>query len=434
MHRVLFHLDMDAFYAAVEQRDNPALRGKPVIVGSPPTQRGVVCAASYEARKYGVRSAMPSMTAGRLCPAGIFVPVHMQKYKVESGKIMEIAGETGGIIEQVSIDEAYLDLSSICQSESADQSLYNAVPLGQQLKRRIAQERGLTASVGIAGNKLLAKLASDFSKPNGLTLIPERDKVLFLRPMPVQALYGVGKVTAQLLEREGIRTVGDLQDSQVDLRRLVGSFAMALMRFAFGEDDRPLETGDEVKSISSENTFLKDTDDRKILRHCLREQAQEIAGKLQTGGLAAQTIQVKVRYSDFSTLTRQITMDETINEAAEVYRLACFLLAKEKPHLNLASLFCPSLVSLEPPPLPYHKNDFCSVNNLSPFHRVARHAMTSPIVLYCSPSIARDDHLLNHPVRWTGRSTTSGLVWGPLLVRNSTRRTRFDDETVLAFH
>jgi DNA polymerase-4 len=330
MHRVIFHFDMDAFYASVEQRDNPSLRGKPVIVGSPPNQRGVVCAASYEARKFGVRSAMPSTTAGRLCPKGIFVPVQMEKYKEESRQIMEIVSRTGAVIEQVSIDEAYLDLTSLCQQDEHDQCLYEAVPMAKALKKRIFEERSLTASIGIAGNKLLAKLASDFNKPNGLTLIPERDKVLFLRPMPVQALYGVGKVTSELLKAEGILTVGDLQDYRGNLRALVGSFASELMRFAVGEDDRPLETDDVVKSISSENTFLKDTDDRKILRNCLREQSAEISGKLKKRGLVAQTIQVKVRYSDFSTLTRQITVDDPITEPAEIYRLGCFLLGKER--------------------------------------------------------------------------------------------------------
>lgn len=330
MHRVILHLDMDAFYASIEQRDNPALRGKPVIVGSPPHQRGVVCAASYEARRFGVRSAMPSTTAARLCPGGIFVPVRMDQYKEESRWIMELVAQIGGVLEPVSIDEAYLDLSLPCQREEVDESLYAAVPIAQELKKRIFQERNLTASIGIAANKLLAKLGSDFGKPDGLTLVPERDKVLFLRPMPVRALYGVGKVTAQILEAQGIRTVGDLQDFQGDLRSLVGSFATELRRFAFGEDDRPLEIDAAVKSISSENTFLKVTEDRQILKNCLREQAQELAEKLKQNGLGAHTVQVKVRYRDFTTLTRQITMDDLIDQAAEIYRLGCYLLAKDR--------------------------------------------------------------------------------------------------------
>src|SRR5438552_9399000 len=201
MFRVIFHRDMDAFYASIEQRDTPSLRGRPVIVGSPPTQRGVVCAASYEARKFGVRSAMPSVTAGRLCPKGVFVRPRMEHYRQESGKIMAIVAHTGALIEQVSIDEAYLDLREVVGQASrsaaardatggpavpldADEALYLAVPLARELKRRILAERGLTASIGIATNKLLAKLASDFSKPDGLTLIPERDKSLWKSRSP----------------------------------------------------------------------------------------------------------------------------------------------------------------------------------------------------------------------------------------------------------
>ena len=177
---------------------------------------------------------------------------------------------------------------------------------------------------------MLAKLASDFDKPDGLTLIPERDKVLFLRPMSVRLIHGVGKVTEQALSLAGIRTVGDLQDYPGDLRALVGSFGPRLKQFAFGHDDRPLELGEDVKSISSEETFLIDTDDRPALRRCLREQAAEISGKLKRRRLAAKTVQVKIRFSDFTTLTRQITVEEPVTEAGEIYRLGCFLLAKEK--------------------------------------------------------------------------------------------------------
>jgi len=346
--RVILHLYMDAFYAAIEQRDNPALRGQPVIVGSLPTQRGVVCAASYEARKFGVRSAMPSITAGRLCPKGIFVPVRMDKYKAESVKIMELMSQTGADIEPMSIDEAYLDFSAVVARASpmadmvrasdgngeasftCDEALQIAEPIARELKERIFTQRNLTASIGIASNKLLAKLASDYKKPDGLTLIAEKDKVRFLRPLPVRAIHGVGRVTEEILNEAGILTVGDLQDYQKDLRALVGSFAARLKSFAFGEDDRPLELGDIIKSISSEETFLQDTDDRKILTKSLREQAADVASKLQREQLAAQTVLVKLRYGDFTTLTRQITVEEPFAEAAQIYRLACFLLAREK--------------------------------------------------------------------------------------------------------
>jgi len=330
MYRVIFHLDMDAFYAAIEQRDNPALRNRPVIVGGPPSKRGVVSAASYEARRFGVRSAMPSATAGRLCPSGIFVPPRMEHYREESRHIMAILAATGASIEPMSIDEAYLDLAHLCQGEDVDASLRLGLPIAHDLKSRIRHERGLTASIGIASNKLLAKLASDFQKPDGLTLIPERDKVAFLRPMPVRAIHGVGRVTEQVLLQAGIRTVGDLQDYSGDLRALVGSWGRGLRQFAFGEDDRPLELGDEIKSISCEETFERDTDDRRQLRHCLREQAADIAARLKRKRLGAHTVQVKVRYGDFTTLTRQISVEEPLADANEIYRLGCHLLGREK--------------------------------------------------------------------------------------------------------
>ena len=335
MPRVIFHLDMDAFYASIEQRDNPSLRGKPVIVGSPPTQRGVVCAASYEARKFGVRSAMPSVTAGRLCPKGIFVRPRMNVYRDESSEIMAIVSQSGAETEQMSIDEAYLDLTGVIRKRvsanaTTDEWLEASVSIGRELKGRISIERGLTASIGIAANKLLAKIASDYQKPDGLTLLRERDKVQFLRPLPIRAIHGVGKVTEQELNRAGIQTIGDVQDYPGDLRALVGSFAARLKQFAFGEDDRPLELGDDIKSISSEETFLRDTDDRKVLRKCLQEQASEISAKLKRKQLGAHTVQVKVRYSDFTTLTRQISTEEPLVESTDLYRMGCFLLAREK--------------------------------------------------------------------------------------------------------
>jgi len=340
--RVIFHLDMDAFFASVEQRDNPALKGKPVIVGSPPDRRGVVCAASYEARKFGVRSAMPSATAGRLCPKGVFIAPRMERYKSESALIMQILAASGARIEQMSIDEAYLDMTSVLAqgglnvfeasetTEHLDQALYAATPLAQDFKTQILQQRELTATIGIAANKLLAKLASDFKKPDGLTVIPETGKAAFLRPLPARSIHGVGRVTEGVLRDAGINTIGDLQDYRGDLRALVGSFAHSLREFAFGRDDRPLELGESIKSISSEETFPRDTEDRTILRKSLREQAEDVARKLERKRLAAQTVQVKIRYGDFTTLTRQISVDEPITQPEEIYRFACFLLAREK--------------------------------------------------------------------------------------------------------
>lgn len=322
---------MDAFYASVEQRDNPTLKGKPVIVGSPPTQRGVVCAASYEARKFGVRSAMPSATAGRLCPKGVFLRPRMEAYRTESHEIMAIVQEFAGeLIQQVSVDEAYVDVSAAHQGDTADASLELALPLARQIKIAIRERRQLTATIGIAPNKLLAKLASDFQKPDGLTLIRESEKIAFLQPLPVRALHGVGEVTEENLHRAGIRTVGDLQNHAGDLRALVGSWGPELKRFALGEDDRPLDFDDAVKSISSENTFLRDTDDRPTLRACLKEQSEDIAKSLAKHRLAARTVQVKVRYGDFTSLTRQISLEEPLTDAKEIYRLGCWLLGRER--------------------------------------------------------------------------------------------------------
>lgn len=330
MPRVIAHLDLDACFASIEQRDNPELRGKPVIVGAPPTQRGVVAACSYEARKFGVRSAMPSVTAGRLCPDAVFVRPRMDVYRAESKLVMRILAESGGVLEQTSIDEAYIDFSALCPAEDTDSALQQGLPLGRGLKERIRSERGLAATVGLGSNKLLAKMGSDRAKPDGLMAILEKDKVQFLRPLPVRALYGVGKVTEEVLADAGLRTIGELQDYTGDLRALVGSFGPTLKRFAFGEDDRPLELGEEIKSISGEETFLHDTDDRAILRSCLRGMAADIAARLQKHRMAARTVQVKVRYGDFRTLTRQISVEDPLTHAGDIYRLGCFLLGREK--------------------------------------------------------------------------------------------------------
>ena len=329
--RVLLHLDMDAFFASVEQRDDPSLRGRPVVVGGPPQSRGVVCAASYEARRFGVRSALHSTTAGRLCPHAVFLRPRMEAYRDESRAVFALVRELAGDrLQQVSVDEAYLDVSARVTGATPDGMLAAAVPLARQIKEAIRGQRGLTASIGVASNKLLAKLASDFRKPDGLTLIRDAEKAAFLRPLPVRALHGVGRVTGENLRRAGLRTVGDLQDYPGDLRALVGSWGPELRRFAFGEDDRPLELGDDIRSISSENTFGRDTDDRPALRACLRGQAEEVAAKLQRRRLAAHTVQVKVRYGDFTTLTRQLSVEEPLLEAREIYRLACHLLAAHR--------------------------------------------------------------------------------------------------------
>ncbi len=322
---------MDAFFASVEQRDHPEYRGQPLIVGSPPNQRGVVCAASYEARKFQVRSAMPSRTAGKLCPQGIFVRPRMEAYRAESAAIMEILRSVTPVIEKVSVDEAYLDVSAAFQEHAdPDAALEAAVPVAREIKRRIAAERSLTASIGVAANKFLAKLGSDFQKPDGLTLIRESDKVDFLKPLSVRSIHGVGPVTAQSLETHGFKVIGDLQVATEGLAGLVGSFAENLQARARGEDDRPVDTSDERKSISAENTFLEDTDDRPTLRAALKEMAADVAQTLARHELGALTVQVKVRYSDFTTLTRQVRVEEPVAGAPEIYRLAQYLLARDR--------------------------------------------------------------------------------------------------------
>ncbi|MEZ0388101.1 MAG: DNA polymerase IV [Verrucomicrobium sp.] len=331
MPRIVLHVDMDAFFASVEQRDNPAYRGKPLIVGAPADQRGVVCAASYEARAFKVHSAMPSRTAAKLCPTGIFVRPRMNVYREESAKIMAIFEEFSQCVEQVSVDEAYLDVSpSFAEMAEQDEALEAAGELARKIKDRIRSERNLTASIGLASNKFLAKLGSGFQKPDGLTLIREKDKVAFLRPLSVSAIHGVGPVTAKALEDRGIKTIADLQDATSPMEDILGSWGPTLRQRAQGNDDRPVDPTDERKSISAENTFLNYTDDRPTLRAALKEMAMDVAQTLEKEGVGALTIQVKVRYSDFTTLTRQLRVDDPLTRTEEIYRLACFLLARHQ--------------------------------------------------------------------------------------------------------
>ncbi|TLD69888.1 DNA polymerase IV [Phragmitibacter flavus] len=321
------HIDMDAFFASIEQRDHPEYRGKPLIVGSPPDQRGVVCAASYEARQFKVRSALPSRTAAKLCPQGIFVRPRMDVYRAESALIMDILHTFDLDVERVSVDEAYLEPRNLV---TQDDPLTTAAQLATNIKQRILDERHLTASIGVSTNKFLAKLGSDFQKPNGLTVIRDEDKIALLRPLPIRSIHGVGPVTAATLEKHQLHTIADLQDTKLNLDLLIGSFATTLKARAMGEDDRPLDLSDERKSISAENTFLTDTDHRPTLRAALKEMATDVAQTLSKHGLAARTVQVKVRYSDFTTLTRQIRVEDSITDPQDIYRLACHLLARHQ--------------------------------------------------------------------------------------------------------
>ena len=324
MTRAILHVDMDAFYASVEQRDNPDLRGRPVIVGAGPQERGVVSAASYEARTFGVHSAMPSRTAYRLCPQGVFVPPDMAKYSQISKQIMAILENFTPLVQPLSIDEAFLDVSGVIK-EFAD-----AVPIGRRIKAEIQSQTNLTASIGVAPNKYLAKLASDLNKPDGLTVITEEAKHHILAPLPVSKIWGVGKVTEQRLLDQGIRTIGDLQQFPEDeLRRRFGNLAGHLRALAFGDDDREVETEEDTKSISSEHTFDVDTADLDQVKRHLLEQAEEIGTKLRRDQLAARTVQLKLRYADFTTLTRRKTLPTPTQNEMTLYQIAEQLLQAE---------------------------------------------------------------------------------------------------------
>ena len=256
----------------------------------------------------------------------------MDLYKEESRQIMEIVAATGAEIEQVSIDEAYLEFTARLEpfDGTHDDLLQAALPIARDLKKSITERRRLTASIGIGSNKFLAKLGSDYNKPDGLTLIPEETKATFLRPLPVRSIHGVGAVTEKVLHDAGIFKIADLQDYPGDLRALAGSFGRELKEFSFGRDNRPLCIGDDIKSISAEETFERDTADRVVLRQCLWAQANEVAAKLARKQLTAQTVQVKVRYKNFQTLTRQVSVQDHLADARGIYRLACWLLARHQ--------------------------------------------------------------------------------------------------------
>jgi nucleotidyltransferase/DNA polymerase involved in DNA repair len=323
--RSILHVDMDAFFASVEQRDNPELRGKPVIVGAGPHERGVVAAASYEARKFGVHSAMPSRTAYKLCPHGVFVHPHMEKYSEASRQIMTILETFTPLVQPVSVDEAFLDVTASIGMFG------DALTIAKRIKVEIHTKTGLTASVGVAPNKFLAKLASDLKKPDGLAVITDTDKVQILEPLPVSKIWGVGKVTEKHLHEMGLQTIGDIQRMPLDeLRQQFGNLADQLHSLALGEDDREVETDGESKSISSEHTFDVDTSDLDQIKKCLLEQCEEVGSRLRQEKVAARTVQLKLRYADFTTLTRQITVEEPLTEAGDIYRLGCFLLGREK--------------------------------------------------------------------------------------------------------
>jgi len=306
--RRIIHVDMDAFYASVEQLDHPELRGKPVIVGGDPKSRGVVSAASYEVRPFGVHSAMPTAQALRLCPQAILVPGRMERYAEISQAIREIFESYTPLVEPLSLDEAFLDVTD-------SENLFGPAPaIGQAIKDRIRQQTHLTASVGVAPNKFLAKLASDLRKPDGFVVITEENRQAMLDPLPVGKIWGGGKVTEKALRDRGIETIGQLRTRTViQLREIVGNAAEELRELAHGRDDRPVEPDRQCKSLSSEQTFAMDVADPDVLLGVLMEQVEEVAQRLRQRGLKAKTITLKLRYGDFRTVTRSQTFGESTN-------------------------------------------------------------------------------------------------------------------------
>ena len=299
---VFLHVDMDAFYASVEQRDHPEYRGKPVVVGAPRDQRGVVATASYEARVYGIHSAMPSREAARRCPQAIFLPPDMPRYEMVSAQVFAIFGRYTPFVEGLSIDEAFLDVTG-------SQRLYGSgEEIARHIKADIRSELALTCSVGVAPNKFLAKLGSELGKPDGLTLLPTEKSAIaaFLRPLPVTRLWGVGKVTRQAFDRAALYTIGDIQDAPAALLQdVVGPHGAAHFRaLAFGEDPREIELDVREKTISREHTFLHDEKSRTVIESILFELVEDVARRLRADGRLAAGGRLKLRWKDFETLTR----------------------------------------------------------------------------------------------------------------------------------
>ena len=318
--RTILHVDMDAFYASVEQRDRPELRGRPVIVGADPSGRGVVSAASYEARRFGVHSAMPIGRAARLCPEGAFVPVDMEKYAAVSREVMAILADFTPLLEPVSIDEAFLDVTGT-------EGLHGDGPaVARAIKGRIAASLRLTASVGVAANKFVAKVASDLRKPDGLVVVAAGAEADFLAPLPVSRLWGVGRVTAEGLEAMGLQTIGQLAAVPGEyLEARFGPSARGLRDLAHGRDDRAVEPFAPPKSMGAEETFGRDHRDVERLHATLREQAERVARELRADGYAGRCVTLKLRFADFSTLTRRHTDDPT-QDGLTIYRRARALL------------------------------------------------------------------------------------------------------------
>ena len=315
--RRVLHIDMDAFFSSVEQKRRPELIGKPVVVGGEgdPTKRGVVSTASYEARKFGVHSAMPLRTAYSLCPDAVFLPVDYAEYSRVSGEVKAILKQFSPLIEDVGIDEAFLDISSIGTSSEE---------IAIEIKKRVNDEIGLTCSIGIAPNKLLAKMASDMQKPDGLTILEEEDIQSRIWPLSVRKLWGVGPKTEAYLKEMGIHTVGNLASLSQD--RLVEEFGPSYGSYLYeasrGIDESPLVTHWEPKSISRETTFQKDVDNWQVIAKTLAELTREIVINMKEEGYQGRTVTLKIRFNDFKTYTRAKTLDRHTDSEEEIRKAA----------------------------------------------------------------------------------------------------------------
>ena len=322
--RVILHVDMDAFYASIEQLDNPALKGRPVIVGADPRQglgRGVVAACSYEARKFGVRSALPISRAWKLCPEGAFVRLRMERYVEVSHEVMEVLRRFTNLVEPLSIDEAFLDVTG-------STTLFGApIQIARAVKKQIREATGLTASAGVAPNKFLAKIASDLKKPDGLVLVEPGDVQAFLADLPISRLWGVGPKTEIRLREMGLHTIGAVRArKQEDLTEMLGSNLGAhLYHLAMGHDDRPVIPNWEPKSISNETTFEEDTRDRELLVKTIRRLAESVGRRLRRDNYRARKVTLKVRLEPFETHTRQVSLKRPVDTDEEIIRLALSL-------------------------------------------------------------------------------------------------------------
>lgn len=321
--RHILHVDMDAFYAAVEQRDQPELQGRPVLVGGRPDARGVVSAASYEAREFGCHSAMPMKTAVRVCPQAVVLPVRMSRYVEVSRHVFDIFHEFTPLVEPLSIDEAFLDVTGCRQLFGPPEHM------ARQIKTCIKDRTGLTASVGVAPNKFLAKLASDLEKPDGLVVVHDDRVQEFLDPLPISKLWGVGKATLPRFERLGLATFADVRTcSETQLHHQFGSAADEFYLLVRGIDDRPVVPERDAKSISSEMTFPKDIDDHEYLRSVLLEQTDHVAGRLRRETMLARTVTLKIRLPDFTTITRSATIDSSTDQTDLLWKATADLFAK----------------------------------------------------------------------------------------------------------